>query len=86
MSTTQFEQEMACNRQAYERLKEQIRRDFAGQYVAIAFGIIIRVSPSFDEAKAAVDQLQPHPEHALVFLAEDDPGFETIDALHTEWF
>ena len=52
---TAFDQEMACNRQAYETMKDQIRRDYAGKYVAIAFGKIIAVSPDFDEASAAVD-------------------------------
>jgi hypothetical protein len=76
---------MACNRQAYESLKDQIRPDYAGQYVAIAFGQIVATSPDFDEANAAVERLQPAPEHALVFLAEDDPAFEPISDPYKEF-
>jgi hypothetical protein len=68
MEPTTFDQEMACDRQAYEELKEQIRRDYAGQYVAIAFGKIVAVRRTFDDAKAAIEALQPAPEHYLVFL------------------
>ena len=76
---TAFDQEMACNRQAYETMKDQIRRDYAGKYVAIAFGKIIAVSPDFDEASAAVDQLQPAPEHCVVFPAGEEPHFDPFD-------
>jgi hypothetical protein len=84
VSTTQFDQEMACNREVYERLKEQIRHDFAGQYVAIAFGKIIAISPNFDEAKTAVDRLQPAPAHCVVFPAEDEPHFEPVEDPYME--
>ena len=33
-----FEEQMACNRKAYEALRDQIRREYAGQYVALAYG------------------------------------------------
>ena len=85
MSTTQFDQEMACNRQAYERLKEQIRREHAGKYVAIAFGKIIAVCPDFDEATAAVNRLQPAPVHCVVFPAEDEPHFEPVEDPYMEF-
>jgi hypothetical protein len=85
MSTTQFDQEMACNRQAYERLKEQIRREHAGKYVAIAFGKIIAVSSDFDEATASVNRLQPAPAHCVVFPAEDEPHFEPVQATYMEF-
>jgi hypothetical protein len=85
MSTTQFDQEMASNRQAYDRLKEQIRREYAGKYVAIAFGKIIAVSPDFDETTAAVDRLQPAPAHCVVFPAEDEPHFEPVEDPYMEF-
>jgi hypothetical protein len=85
MEPTTFDREMACNRKAYEELKEQIRRDYTGRYVAMAFGRIVAVRPTLDEAKAALDALQPAPGHALVFAAEEEPAFEVVDAFHTEW-
>jgi Family of unknown function (DUF5678) len=85
MEPTTFDQEMACNRQAYEQLKEQIRRDYAGQYVAIAFGKIVAVNPDFDEAVAAVERLNPPPEHSVVFPASDEPMFEPFYSPYTEF-
>jgi hypothetical protein len=73
-----FTQESARNRQAYEELRETIRRDYAGQYVALAHGKIIGSSRSFDSARDLVNQLQPAPEYFLVFLAGMEPDFELI--------
>lgn len=79
MNTTAFAAELAENRAAYVRLRDQIRRAHAGRYVAIARGSVIAVSDSFDEAAAAVDRLHPLPEHFLVFPADDEPIFDLID-------
>ena len=85
MSQTKFDEEMALNRQAYEEMKEQLRRDYAGQYVAIAFGRVIAASPDFDEALATVKQLEPPPEHCVVFPAEEDPMFDVVHNPYTEY-
>jgi hypothetical protein len=85
MEQTTFDREMASNREAYEKLREQIRRDYAGQYVAMAFGKIVAVSPDFDEATAVVERLQPAPAYSLVFLADQEPVFEPIDATYKEF-
>ena len=85
METTKFDEEMALNRQAYEALREQIRREYAGQYVAFAFGRIVAVSPDFDRAVEAVKHLQPCPEHYAVFPAEEGPLFEPIDDPYKEF-
>jgi len=71
-----FEREQAINQKAYETLREQIRRDYAGQYVTLAQGRVIAASPNFDEALAAVQRLQPVPEYYLVFPADQEPVFE----------
>jgi hypothetical protein len=84
MAESKFDQEMALNRQAYERMREQIRRDYAGQYVAIALGKLIGVGPDFHSAKAFVDRLSPQPEHALVFAAEEEPAFEVVDSFYDQ--
>lgn len=79
MTSTTFAAELADNRAAYERLREQIRRAAAGQYVAIAQGRLIALTETFDEAVAAVDQLHPPPEHFLVFPVDEEPLFDVID-------
>jgi hypothetical protein len=78
MDLTTYERETAINRKAYDGLKDQIRRDYAGQYVALGLGRVLAVAPTFDETKAAVEQMQPAPEYFLIFPAEDDPPFELV--------
>jgi len=80
-----FDEELEQNRLAYEGLREQIRRDFHGQYVAMAFGRIVGVSPNFDEATATVAKLDPAPEHVLVFPAEKEPAWESYDSISSEY-
>jgi hypothetical protein len=91
MEPSSFEKELECNRQAYESLKDQIRHDFAGQYVALAFGRVVAAGPSLDEVHAALGRLEPLPNHIAVFHAEEEPNFqigmnpetfEREDALH----
>jgi histidinol dehydrogenase len=79
MNALTFAAELAINRAAYERLREQIRRTSAGHYAAIANGRLIIVTDSFDAAVVAVNQLQPLPEHFLVFPADEEPAFDVID-------
>jgi hypothetical protein len=81
MDQATFEQAEALNRQAYEKLREQIRRDCTGQYVGIAEGRLIAVAPTFDEVYAAIEQLKPMPEYYLIFPAEEGPLFEVVDSL-----
>jgi hypothetical protein len=76
MDAETIEHEVARNRQAYATLREHIRRDYAGLYVALGEGRILAAAPSYDEALAAVGRLQPVPEYFLVFAADDEPGFE----------
>jgi hypothetical protein len=71
-----FERETSVNRKAYERLREQIRRDHAGHYVALGQGRILATSATYDGAMAAVQQVQPVPEFYLVFYADEEPSFE----------
>jgi hypothetical protein len=76
MDLATFERETAVNRQAYERLRDQIRRDHAGQYVALAQGRLVAASATYDEAVAVVERLKPVPEYFLVFPADEEPEFE----------
>ncbi len=85
MDETRFEQELAVNRHAYEHLRDQIRRDYGSQYVALAFGKIVGSAPTFDEASAIVSRLQPQPEHFVVFEADQEPMFDEFFDPYTEF-
>ena len=64
-----YEQEKRKNLDAYERLEDEIRTKYLGQYVAIADGRLIKVSQNFDEADQAVKAYR----HCLVFPAGEEP-------------
>jgi Family of unknown function (DUF5678) len=76
MDAATFERETALNRQAYEAMRGQVRREYAGCYVALGQGRILASAPTYDEAMAAVQQLRPAPEFFLVFPADEEPAFE----------
>ena len=64
-----YEEEKRKNLDAYQRLKDEIRANYLGQYVAIADGRLIKVSQNFDEADEAVIANR----HRLVFPAGEEP-------------
>ena len=76
MDEETFEREAARNRQAYEKLRDEIRRDYVGLYVALGEGRVLASSADYDAVVAAVKRLQPVPEYHLIFPAEDEPPFE----------
>ncbi len=84
MDEATFQRETARNRAAYEQLREQIRRDYAGRYVALGEGRILASSANYDEVQAAVQQLRPVPEFYLIFPATDEPPFEPYCAYYSE--
>lgn len=78
MDAATFARESARNREAYEALRDRIRTDHAGQYVALAGGRVVGTAPTFDAARALVRQLEPVPEYYLVFPTEVDPDFGLV--------
>ena len=64
-----YEEEKRRNLDAYEKLKDEIRSKYTGQYVAIADGRLIAVSADFDEADEAVRGYI----HRLVFPGGEAP-------------
>lgn len=64
-----YEEDRRKNLDTYEALKDEILSKHRGQYVAIADGRLIKVSPSFDEADEAVKSYR----HRLVFPAGEEP-------------
>jgi hypothetical protein len=76
MDLATFERETAIHRQVYAAIRDRVRRgEYAGKYLALAGGRHL-VSSTYDEAKAAVEKLEPVPEYFLIFPAEMDPPFE----------
>jgi hypothetical protein len=73
-----YTRESALNRQAYTQLREHIQRAYVGAYVALAHGKVIGAAPTFDEARALVERLEPVPEYYLVFPAGAEPDFGLI--------
>jgi hypothetical protein len=78
MNQAEFEQAEALNRQAYEKLREQICRDYSGKFIGIAEGRLIAAAATCDEVQSAIEHLQPVPEYYLIFRAEEGPVFEVF--------
>jgi len=76
-----YSRESSSNRQAYQQMRDHIRRTYAGQYVALTLGKVIGAANSFDEARDLVHRLNPVPEYYLVFPAGMEPDFDLIYAL-----
>ena len=85
MQLTQFDAELAKNREAYERDRELIQQSGSGQFVAIAGGRTLLITPDFEEAVRAIHHLSPSPEHYLVFPADEEPIYEVIDDFEVEY-
>jgi hypothetical protein len=76
MDIATYNRESALNRKAFDHHRARIRRDHAGQYVALAHGKMLGAAPTFDEAAALVNRLSPVPEYYLVFPADIEPDFD----------
>lgn len=85
MNGTQVDREMAQNKMAWERLRDQVRRDYAGQIVALAFGRIVASGMRIDQVMAAINLLDPKPAHCEVFPAEADPMFDVVYSVSSEF-
>ena len=64
-----YEEEKRSNLEAYDKLRDELRTKYQGQYIAIADGRLIKVCPNFDEADGAVKGYR----HRLVFSAGEEP-------------
>lgn len=76
--------EVAINYRAFAEQREQIQREYAGQWVAFAFGRVIAAGPDEGKVAAALDALKPQPIACCVFRAEAEPAFEVIEDYHIE--
>ena len=85
MHPMKFDEELALNRAAYEQMKDRLIRDHAGQCVVIAHGRLIAVAPTFEEATAVVDQIEPTPKHVAVFPAGEEPLMEPYYSYFVEY-
>jgi hypothetical protein len=73
-----YARESAINRQAYRQLRDHIRHTYAGKYVAMARGLVVGASDTFDAARELVNGLDPKPEYFLVFPANVEPDFDLV--------
>lgn len=85
MNPTDFENEIAMNRIAYEAMRERIRREFPGQYVVLARGQLVAVTTSYDEAIASIQSLCPVPECYFVFPTDEEPIFDVVTDYAGGW-
>jgi hypothetical protein len=76
VTDNRFDEELELNRRAYAELCDQIRREYAGKYVGLAFGRVMAADTDYDTVVAAMDALDPPPACALVFPAESEPFFD----------
>jgi hypothetical protein len=75
-----FDREMALNKEAYEGgLRERLQRDHVGEYALIAFGRLITTTPDYEAALRALEQLDPQPQHVLLFPAEEEAPFAFVE-------
>lgn len=72
MGPETYERERAENRRVYETLREQLRREHPGKHAAIARGKLLDIVDTFEDAAAAVESLEPAPQHFLVFAVEEE--------------
>ena len=55
MDEATFERETARHRALWDKLRDQIRHEYAGRYVALGEGRILASSANFDDVVAAVE-------------------------------
>ena len=79
------DEDAANNYRAFAEQREQIRRDYAGQWVGFALGRVIAADPDDRKVVAAMEALDPQPEAEAVFRAEEEPVFEVIERYSEEY-
>ncbi len=67
-----YAEERNLNINVYHKLKEEIKKKYQGQYVAIVEGQLIASADTFDEALKKSEGAFPETLHRLVFNADDD--------------
>src|SRR5438067_12918925 len=80
-----YQAELELNYRAFAEQREKIRRDYAGLWVGFAFGRVIAAGPDLDEVGAALNALDPAPICACGFRAEDEPVFEVVESVSSEF-
>lgn len=79
------DEDAANNYRAFAEQRDQIRRDYAGQWVAFACGRVIAAGFDEDKVAAALEALDPQPICGCVFRAEAEPAFEVVESVSSEY-
>lgn len=72
-----LEEELTQNRAFYEGRKEYIQDKFAGMYVVIAHGELIRVLDTYDQAIEVAEEIETEFPGVMVFRGDEEPYFGT---------
>jgi len=77
------EAERGVNQEAYLKLRDELEKNYLGQFVGIVGGEMVAYAPTFQEVIAKLDQIEPDPSRRLVFRVGDTyPEEITILHLH----
>ncbi|HTK73714.1 MAG TPA: hypothetical protein VL371_00560 [Gemmataceae bacterium] len=81
----EYEAELERTKRVFTGQREQIRRDYAGQFVGFASGRVIAADTDVNKVIAVMETLNPPPGSAAIFRAEEEPVFEVIEDYRTEF-
>lgn len=81
----QFERERAILAEAYASHKDQWRREYAGQFIGLAFGRVVAAGTDYEQVAAKMEALQPAPAFCAIFPAGEEPLFDVIEAPYKEF-
>lgn len=81
----EYEAELMRTKRVFAEQREQIRRDYAGQYVGFACGRVIAADMDVNTVTAVMETLNAPPGSAAISRAEEEPVFEIIEDYWTEF-
>ena len=71
--------ERARNEEAYRRLRDKLKQEYRGQFVAIARGKLVAAGSTLEEVTTQAEAVAPGVTHRLIFkVGEEYPPIVTI--------
>ena len=77
--------EVETNYRMFAEQREQIRCKYAGQWIGFAYGHVIVAGQDVDVVIALMGALVPEAKSAAIFRAEDEPVFELVESVSSEF-